>query len=60
MPTDAKPIGVPVRLSSAPEKNRSAPQYSYQHAPMINPHVDKIFMIANTRMIPLIYINVHY
>ena len=30
MPTEAKPIGVPVRLPSAPEINRPAPQYFYQ------------------------------
>ena len=60
MPTEAKPIGVPVRLPSAPEINRPAPQYFYQHAPTVNPRVDKIIMITNNKMIPLIYINGHY
>jgi hypothetical protein len=60
MPTEAESIGVPPRLSSAPEINRQAPQHFYQHAPTVNPRVDKIIMITNNKMIPLIYINGHY
>ena len=60
MPTEARSIGVPPRLSSAPEINRAAPQHFHQHAPTVNPRVDKIIMITNNKMIPLIYINGHY
>ena len=60
MPREARPIGVSPRLPSAPEISRPAPQYFYQHAPTINPRVDKIIMITNNKMIPLIYINGHY
>jgi hypothetical protein len=60
MPTEARPIGVPVRLPSAPEINRPAPQHFHQHAPTVNPRVDKIIMMTNNKMIPLIYINGHY
>jgi len=58
MPTEARPIGVPVpvRLPSAPEINRPASQYFYQHAPTL----DKILMLSTNRMIPLIYLNGHY
>ena len=60
MPREARPIGVPPRLPSAPEISRPAPQHFHQHAPTINPRVDKIIMITNNKMIPLIYINGHY
>lgn len=60
MATDARAIGVPPRLPSAPDINRPAPQHFHQHTPMINPRVDKIIMITNNKMIPLIYINGHY
>jgi len=60
MPREARPIGVPIRLPSAPEISRPAPQHFHQHAPTINPRVDKIIMITNNKMIPLIYINGHY
>jgi hypothetical protein len=51
MPTEARPIGVPVRLPSAPEINRPAPQHFHQHAPTVNPRVDKIIMMTNNKMI---------
>ena len=60
MPTEARSIGVLVRLYSAPEINCPAPQYFYQYAPTVNPGVDKIIMITNNKMIPLTYINGHY
>jgi hypothetical protein len=60
MPYKAKGIGVSPILPSAPEIHRPARQTVPQHAPIINPRLDKIVMMANNRMIPLIYINGHY
>ena len=61
MPYKAKSIGVSTILpSSAPEIHRPARYPVPQHAPIINPRLDKIVMMANHRMIPLIYINGHY
>ena len=63
MPYKAKGIGVSPILPSAPEIHRSARQTVPQHAPIINPRLDKIVMMANNynnHMIPLIYINGHY
>jgi hypothetical protein len=45
---------------SAPEIHRPAPQHFHQHAPTVNPRLDKIRMMATNEMIPLIYINGHY
>ena len=63
MPYKAKGIGVSPILPSAPEIHRPAWQTVPQHAPIINPRLDKIVMMANNynnHMIPLIYINGHY
>lgn len=63
MPYKAKGIGVSPILPSAPEIHRPARQIVPQHAPIINPRLDKIVMMANNynnHMIPLIYINGHY
>ena len=60
MPTKSRSIGVPIGFPSAPEINRPAPQYFYQHALTVNPRVDKIIMITNNKMIPFIYTNGHY
>ena len=60
MPYKAKGIGVSPILPSAPEIHRPARQRVPQHAPIINPRLEKIVMMANNRMIPLIYINGHY
>jgi hypothetical protein len=63
MPKKVESIGVPVQFSSAPEIHSPARQTVPQHAPIINPRLDKIVMMANnynTHMIPLIYINGHY
>lgn len=60
MPYKAKGIGVSPILPSAPEIHRPARQTVPQHAPIINPGLDKIVMMANNRMIPLIYINGYY
>jgi hypothetical protein len=60
MPYEAKGIGVSPIRSSAPEIHRSARQTVPKHAPIIKPRLDKIVMMANNRMIPLIYINGHY
>jgi hypothetical protein len=60
MPTEAQSIGVPPKLSSAPEISRQAPQHFYQHAPTVNRRVDKIIMSTNYKIIPLVYINGHY
>jgi hypothetical protein len=50
----AKGIGVsPILLPSAPEIHRPARQTVPQHAPIINPRLDKIVMMANNRMIDL-------
>ena len=45
MPTELKPIGVPVRLPSVHKINRPAPQYFYRHTPAVNPKLDKITFI---------------
>ena len=37
MPEEARPIGVPPRVLSAPEIHRPAPQHFHQHAPTVNP-----------------------
>jgi hypothetical protein len=60
MPTESPAIGVPIRFPSAPEIHRPVPQYFPKYAPTINPRVEKIIMITNNKMIPLIYINGHY
>lgn len=63
MPYKAKGIGVSPILPSAPDIHRPARQTVPQHAPIINPRLDKIVMMANNynnHMIPLIYINGHY
>ena len=60
MPYKAKGIGVSPILPSAPEIHRPARQTVPQHVPIINPRLNKIVMMANNRMIPLIYINGHY
>ena len=63
MPYKAKGIGVSPILPSAPEIHRPTWQTVPQHAPIINPRLDKIVMMANNynnHMIPLIYINGHY
>ena len=56
MPTEAKSIGVPVRLPSAPEINRPAPQYFYQHAPTVSPKLDKITFIKYRELPVCIYL----
>ena len=55
MPTDAKPIGVPVRLPSAPEINRPAPEYFYQYAPTVSQKLDKITFIEYREVPVCIY-----
>ena len=60
MPSEARPIGVPPILPSAPEISRPAPQHFHQYAPTVNTCVYKIIMMPNNEMIPLIYINGHY
>ena len=63
MPYKAKGIGVSPILPSAPEIHRPAWQTVPQHAPIINPRLDKIVMMANNynnHMIPLIYLNGDY
>ena len=42
MPNEARPIGLPPMIPSAPEVHRSAPQHFHQHAPAIESKVDKI------------------
>nr|QUS63752.1 hypothetical protein [Haslea silbo]QUS63953.1 hypothetical protein [Haslea silbo] len=60
MPYKAKGIGVTPRLPSATEIHRPARQTVPQHAPTVRPRLDKIVMMNNNKMIPLIYINGHY
>ena len=60
MPSEARPIGVPPILPSAPEISRPAPQHFHQYAPTVNTCVYKIIMMPNNEMIPLIYIKGHY
>ena len=59
MPQEGKSIGVSVRTYSSTEINSLSPRYVYRNAPTINPHVYKIFMTNNSKMIPLIYMNEH-
>ena len=60
MPYKAKGIGVSTIRPLTPEIHRPARQTVPQHVPTIEPRLDKIVMIANNRMIPLIYISGHY
>ena len=50
MPKEARPIGVSVRLPSAPEINRPATQHFHQHAPTVNPRVDKIRFVKPSEL----------
>jgi hypothetical protein len=60
MPKETRPIRFTPIVSSASEIHRAAPQYLYQHAPTVNPRLDKIRMVASNQRIPLIYINAQY
>ena len=60
MPSQARSIGVPPRLPSAPKISRPAPQHFHQYASTLNTCVYKIIMMPKNEMIPLIYINGHY
>jgi len=55
MPTEARPIGVPGRLPSAPEIHRPAPQHFHQHAPTVNPRLDKIRFIKPSELPLCVY-----
>jgi hypothetical protein len=54
--TEARPIGVPPRLPSAPEINRPAPQHFPQYAPTINPRLDKIRFVKPSELPLWVYI----
>lgn len=60
MPREARPIGVPLRFSSALEISRPASQHFYQYSSTVNTRVYKIIIMPNNEMIPLIYINGYY
>lgn len=50
MPEEARPIGVTPRVLSAPEIHRPAPQHFHQHAPTINPCLDKIRFVKPSEL----------
>lgn len=50
MPEEARPIGVTPRVLSAPEIHRPAPQHFHQHAPTINPRLDKIRFVKPSEL----------
>jgi hypothetical protein len=60
MPKQVQAIGVSPIVTSAPEIHRPAPQHFRQYAPTVNLRLDKICLVANNKMIPLIYINPRY
>ena len=55
MPTEARPIGVTPIVTSAPEIHRTAPQHFYQHAPTVNPRLDKIRFIKPSELPLCVY-----
>ena len=55
MPEEARAIGVPPRLLSAPEIHRPAPQHFHQHAPTINQRLDKIRFVKLNELPLLVY-----
>ena len=56
MPTEARAIGVPPRLPSATEIHRPALQHVHQHAPTINPRLDKIRFVKPSELPLWVYI----
>jgi hypothetical protein len=55
MPKEARPIGVPPIVTSAPEIHRLAPQHFHQHAPTVNPRLDKIRFIKPSELPLCVY-----
>ena len=56
MPTETRPIGVTPIFTSAPEIHLTAPQHFHQHAPTVNPRLDKIRFIKPRELPVCIYI----